>query len=297
MMKKNYKQICEVFRNKLYLLICMVFLFTLISVNAGMFYKLSLSNIDNTLTFSSIEVVDIQTPREETIGKYFVETIDINGKEISKTNFDLPQYGGFSVFAPYNKETVQISIKDLSRRELFKISTAAYADTCNNKICEEYESYETCPLDCKSGGKDDYCDELKDNVCDPDCSVNSNFDADCKGITVGAVAEKKDDKLIEGPIKKTQEKEVVAPEDGGKLSISTIILYIFIILLIVGVLFLIIMKLERGKHTEKGKEDSTIRRYILQNISKGHSMHDIRKALIDNGYDAHEVDRLINQIR
>lgn len=53
---------------------------------------------------------------------------------------------------------------------------------CNhNSICENKESFKTCPTDCPSGSMDDYCDKVNDGVCDPDCL--SGQDSDCKIIT------------------------------------------------------------------------------------------------------------------
>ncbi|MCK4491148.1 MAG: hypothetical protein KAU03_00890, partial [Candidatus Altiarchaeales archaeon] len=50
---------------------------------------------------------------------------------------------------------------------------------CNNNItCEVgIENHLNCPMDCPSGGQDDYCDGLEDGICDPDCAVDE--DPDC----------------------------------------------------------------------------------------------------------------------
>lgn len=52
---------------------------------------------------------------------------------------------------------------------------------CNeNGICEPEngENYGTCPQDCPSGSKDNYCDKVEDGICDPDCLIEE--DIDCK---------------------------------------------------------------------------------------------------------------------
>ena len=54
---------------------------------------------------------------------------------------------------------------------------------CGNKVCNVGESYESCPKDCPSGGKDDFCDNVKDGRCDPDC-LRQGEDPDC-GSTCG----------------------------------------------------------------------------------------------------------------
>lgn len=48
----------------------------------------------------------------------------------------------------------------------------------NNGVCEPNESYSDCPQDC-SGSKDNYCDALRDGVCDPDCSRGGDVDCVC----------------------------------------------------------------------------------------------------------------------
>jgi putative hemolysin len=54
--------------------------------------------------------------------------------------------------------------------------------TCGDGTCGSPEDYETCPEDCPSGGLDEYCDGVKDGICDPDCEEGA--DPDC-GVTSG----------------------------------------------------------------------------------------------------------------
>lgn len=55
----------------------------------------------------------------------------------------------------------------------------------NNYICEAEigENYGNCPRDCPSGLKDNYCDGVEDDRCDPDCL--SFEDIDCKVVRCG----------------------------------------------------------------------------------------------------------------
>ena len=46
---------------------------------------------------------------------------------------------------------------------------------CGDGICQQYEAFETCSVDCKQK-KEDLCAVLRDNECDPDCPVT---DIDC----------------------------------------------------------------------------------------------------------------------
>ena len=66
-------------------------------------------------------------------------------------------------------------------------SNTAFANeyTCGNGICELHENYFSCNQDCPSGGKDNYCDKISDEICDPDCTYQ---DPDCQNF-------KKDDRI------------------------------------------------------------------------------------------------------
>ena len=55
---------------------------------------------------------------------------------------------------------------------------------CGDGSCHFSEFYATCPEDCPSGQQDDFCDEVIDGTCDPDCSEDS--DADCAGADIDA---------------------------------------------------------------------------------------------------------------
>ena len=48
--------------------------------------------------------------------------------------------------------------------------------TCGDGTCGIPENYETCPQDCPSGSFDEYCDGIEDDICDPDCTPESDID-------------------------------------------------------------------------------------------------------------------------
>ncbi len=73
--------------------------------------------------------------------------------------------------------TTTISTSTTSVRPTTNTTTILVCN--NNTICESdrKENYINCPLDCPSGGQDNYCDGIEDGRCDPDCAVEE--DTDC----------------------------------------------------------------------------------------------------------------------
>lgn len=87
-----------------------------------------------------------------------------------------------------------------------------------NGFCGGNENYGTCPIDCKSGMKDDYCDRIIDGICDPDCEGK---DLDCK-------------------IKEREEKKILTS--------------FLIILFIIVIMFYILKLKKKGRRKEKKKK-------------------------------------------
>lgn len=51
----------------------------------------------------------------------------------------------------------------------------------NNGICNQYESYLSCPSDCPLKSRDGICIKDRDGTCDPDCSEGA--DPDCQVVS------------------------------------------------------------------------------------------------------------------
>lgn len=84
----------------------------------------------------------------------------------------------FSLIIPFYKTGKLIEIFNPKKEKLLEVNVAFFSDVCGDNICQPHESYESCPKDCKSGEKDDYCDKIEDGKCDPDCTLKQ--DPDCK---------------------------------------------------------------------------------------------------------------------
>ncbi|MGB9719319.1 MAG: hypothetical protein ACPL06_01850 [Candidatus Anstonellales archaeon] len=103
--------------------------------------------------------------------------------------YDGENFGGaemvdvpFTPIVPFvhHSEVVEISKKD---NILFSKSLSEYV--CReNMECESMENFLSCPSDCHSGGKDDFCDRIEDGICDPDCISSADLDCERKNDTV-----------------------------------------------------------------------------------------------------------------
>jgi thioredoxin 1 len=57
-------------------------------------------------------------------------------------------------------------------------------DVCDDGYCDTHENYVICPQDCPSGVEDGYCDGIEDDICDPDCTAETD-DPDCAEASDG----------------------------------------------------------------------------------------------------------------
>ena len=164
------------------------------------------------------------------------------------------------------------------------LDVSSFADTCGNGICEKHESYESCTKDCSSGSKDDFCDEVKDGICDPDCS--SKTDIDCAEMKVGGVNASTN---ISTTIPKTSKQEQIPKETEAKPNYLTWILLILAVIVII-LLFLFIKKRKENETV------SSLRQYISDNIRRGFTLQQIKDTLFREGYTEREVDKAIKSI-
>jgi putative hemolysin len=103
-----------------------------------------------------------------------------------------PEYSGcakkgYSQKIVYNKkicsefmtESCAVCVLDnTTETEVTKFMNLSFDTTrCGDNHCSFGENYKTCPGDCPSGGRDEYCDRVKDGICDRDCTRGE--DPDC----------------------------------------------------------------------------------------------------------------------
>lgn len=171
--------------------------------NSDKSYRIDFIYSDNILEFFELMVVDRPPSLLNLQGYYRAETISFSGEALWSGNFDIPRLDThedifdengrlveqipieqeannmkFLQYFPYFPNAKSINIYDPKGNLALEIDVGYFADVCGDRNCQPHESYFDCPEDCKSGGKDDYCDKVKDNICDPDCLKTQ--DTDCK---------------------------------------------------------------------------------------------------------------------
>ncbi|MEK6957736.1 MAG: hypothetical protein AABW99_02045 [archaeon] len=126
---------------------------------------------------------------------------DEKGKKLSENRFNIPEIvyeppapgaaevpesGAafeFQAQVGYSDSAAFIKLFDSQGKELDTYAVGYLTNSCGDNVCEMHEDYRSCASDCRSGGKDNYCDGIKDSVCDPDCVQST--DADCAGKIPG----------------------------------------------------------------------------------------------------------------
>ncbi len=242
--------------------------------HAELAFVVEMSANDGTLSYGNLYVGD--APFDIVSKKPFtLETVGFDGRSLFRTTFDAPRFGMFTLAAPYQKNVQKIIIIDPLGEEVLSIPTVQYADTCKDKICEPHESFESCPADCPSGSRDDYCDGKEDSICDPDCHGK---DADC------AVAAK--------PLPAIETQTYTPPAAPIKVDSVQMGTYAPLFVSIgIGVILLailvVIVFLRKGSHE--------VHEYVLTCLKRGYSSEQIRMAL--EGHDEKQIEAAFSWAR
>ena len=259
------------------------------SVNAGQYFVLSINYILGSLTFNSISLkeLDKSVAYHDKAG-FLIKVISFDDTELKKIYYNMSENKNYLVYLPYDKNSARIEVYNPDNSKIMDIDVSSFADTCGNKVCEAYESYESCKEDCHSGGKDNFCDGVKDGICDPECS--SKLDADCQ--------ENKQSEIIgnQSVSSNKQNVDVANNNENNAEQNSVPSPYFSWILIGVGVLLIALLAF---LFVKKRKEDTIIealKRYITENIRRGYTLQQIKDALFKEGYSEKEIDKAIKTI-
>ena len=104
------------------------------------------------------------------------DTFDPETEEMSGECVQLEE-GNIILLIPYFEDGKTINIYDSDGNHVLSVDVSKF--NCGNGLCElDYdENYITCSRDCPSGSADNYCDGIRDGICDPDCTIEG--DTDC----------------------------------------------------------------------------------------------------------------------
>ncbi len=271
-------------KNKItiYLLIA---IFLANTVFAEKFFALDVFNIQGSLTFNSISLREISNViKYDDKSGFLIKTVSLDGSDIQKIYYNMSESKNYIVYMPYDKNAAKILVYDSKNSVVMEVDTSSFADTCSNKVCEPYESYENCPQDCKSGAKDGFCDGAKDGICDPDCPAR--LDADCNGVLKNETSQN------QTAIQNTnnqQQNQIIAEQPKQNSN------YLLWFMLIIGaavsaLIFFFIKKIKENKII------GSLKQYIGENIQKGFTLSQIKDTLFRAGYKEKEINKAIKSI-
>jgi len=150
------------------------------------FYQLKMLYKRDNFVLKDLSLKTGEIKKMPAKGRFLAVIKGFQGNEMASFSFQPPKEGEIlTLDLPYFPLAKEIDILEkvpsVPEPELvLSVPVSAYAQgTCGDGICESFESYKTCPEDCHSGGKDGYCDHIKDGICDPDCLPYKNADPDC----------------------------------------------------------------------------------------------------------------------
>ncbi len=255
------------------------------TANAEKYFVLDVNRILDSLTFNSISLREIdKTIKYAEKSGFLIKTISFENADVQKIYYNMSESKNYLVYIPYNENAARIEIYNTKNSKIMDIDVSSFSNTCGNKICEEHESYESCTKDCPSGAKDDFCDEVKDGVCDPDCSPKT--DADCgEGKLEAGNGSRSVTTTESEPIKQTGLPE--EPQAKSK--------YLIWILSASAVIAAILLFLFLKKRKENQVVNS-LRQYISENITRGFTLQQIKDTLFREGYTEKEVQKAVRAI-
>ena len=250
-------------------------------VNAEKYFVLDVNYIFGSVTFNSINLreIDRQIKYTDKSG-FLIKTVSFNDLDIEKIYYNLSENKNYLIYIPYNENAAKIEMYNPQNSNIMDLDVSSFSDTCGNRVCDEHESHESCTKDCSSGSKDDFCDKVKDGICDPDCS--SKTDADCAGI-VG-------NETITTPLARKEQKEIGFEEEPEKSPN-----YLMWILLIIGIIIFVLIFLFVKKRKENEVVNS-LKQYISENIRRGFTLQQIRDVLYREGYTKKEINKAVKSI-
>jgi len=257
------------------IILTILFILAVSSVHAAKYFVLDVNNIDGSVTFNSYSLKEIDRVIENN-GKqgFLIKTVSYLGKDINKMFYDISENKNYIIYVPYNKDAAKIELYNLRNSMIMELNVGSFADTCGDKICEDYETFETCSVDCSQSGKDIISNENRDKVTEP-ISANQALNQTSSTSEGNTPADN----------------EPNYKNEAQKSNINYYFVGILVAFIVVAILIFVFIK--------KKKEDKTIsslKEYIIENQRKGFDLQKIRNALLNSGYVEKEIEKAIKSI-
>ncbi len=199
-------------------------------ISNSKYYQIGLDYEEGKLIYTSLMVRRGEKEINNSSKEARAELYSFSAKKLVATNLDLPKKGKEGILEiPYFSHGREIKILNNSNNdELLTINVSSFADTCGDGICQEHEHFGNCPDDCKSGGKDRFCDKQADQICDPDCNP-PKLDPDYPNCSAKS--------LTKGEIKDNNKKQTNQPQEQKQSAkdntLFRIIIWISAIILVI----------------------------------------------------------------
>ena len=256
-------------------------------VSAEKYFALDINYIQGSVTFNSVNLREIDRAiKFEDKSGFLVKTVSFDGSDMQKIYYNMSENKNYIIYVPYDKAAAKILVYNPSNSIVMDIDVSSFADTCGNKICEPYESYENCPNDCKSGNKDGFCDGVKDGICDPDCTQKE--DSDCAQVVMN-------NESVKTPTTTSkinnQQQNQATPQEEIKQNPNYLVWILLIFGVVISALIFSVIKKIREKQVV-----NLLKQYIGENIRKGFNLQQIKDALFRAGYKEKEIDKAIKSI-
>lgn len=279
-------------KQKKKIIIILVFMILLIgSANAEKYaekyFALDVNYIQGSLTFNSVSLREIDKALKfEDKSGFLIKLVSFDSSELKRIYLAMPENRRYIAYIPYDKNAARIEVQNLKNSTVMEIDVSSFADTCGNGACEAYESYESCTKDCRSGGKDDFCDGLSDGICDPDCSARTDPDCAQSGITNESA------RAATIPKTNNQQKNQILQKSQPGQSAN----YVMWVLLLLGAASFSALIYFAVRKIKENQVVNSLKQYIGENIQKGFSLQQIKDMLSRSGYKENEIDKAIKSV-
>lgn len=134
------------------------------------------------------------TPNKEN-QDFLAKLYSLEDEILVESYFNSGDGGKLTLKLPYYPTGKIIKVFTADDNEVLATNVQVFAKLCGDSECQGHESYENCQEDCPSGGQDDFCDKVTDEICDPDCRNIKDFDPDCTGENPATIAKELREKL------------------------------------------------------------------------------------------------------